>query len=868
MCRIFKIIYACGHRDVIKAPCEWREEGRINILGRRVPCENSTRNLADLSRHCMACSPDPAGPDLINLSSRGVEYDVESYISFDEKDVMATIIRNESHIRKRAKMSRVTLTPARSSGFPTMSELNYQYHVNEEFLARRLKRRCFQQHLEHRGEYQDFLEAAQDHLDARMALNTSVFSIQESPQATTSTGNWQGAAFQTVRITTVHSSTQIDDIEVAAVRPSHPSPPSSLESDDSSGTITASRPRTHRGAFSAISPESDDSSTTTRPSHPRTPRPPSPTVSSESDSSGGLVTGSRPRIINSYRWVRRPRDDPQSLMDLDIDGEEQGFIESREEGGDSSKLIELDDGEAQEQGNQGEDQYAEWSGFVGGLSDEWAEAGMSRPEIPKVMVPLDSEEGIARLADIRSFLGMRPDTKPLDIWNFAINNNDLMANITGSTLPVRHRHLGQARRPGFDRDPGLETVSDFADEKEERSYLLEGRRARIPYEVDFGGRLRAPRHQARNASRLRMSWTYADSENSVSPPDSQDEPISSLSLLPTSQTLQDEPVSPLSSSPTSPDVPVSPLFSSLSPLSSFYNSARPHLSLKCSSPNFKEPVSPPDSDDGSSSGSVSPRPFECKYSPTLIQHDSTTGQRMLSDLRNILAIPDSKTPQDIFLFINLHPELMRALRTGHVPVKKVPQPVSTHERRQQKARASYDPLPNLQATSDREQRLMRKNLALALKILDWDEIDSEPIPLTPSSPWDEGFVSATEGDEVDDDDEEECDNWVRTTVSPKPNRLTKIDKKYLIKHQVKKPSPLRVTLTRRESDEGCSSTHIDQEKGITATQRGQDEEFTPTQSGSGEEIATALCEPEIWEDVDLNVSSSLQERMTDDDFCS
>ena len=140
MCLIFKIIYACGHRDVIKAPCEWRDEGRINILGKRVPCGNSTRNLADLTRYCMACSPDPAGQDLIDLNSPNAGNDVESYISRDEKDVMAIIVRNESHLRKRAEISRVALSPAMSFGFPTTSELHYQCCVNEEFLARRLRR--------------------------------------------------------------------------------------------------------------------------------------------------------------------------------------------------------------------------------------------------------------------------------------------------------------------------------------------------------------------------------------------------------------------------------------------------------------------------------------------------------------------------------------------------------------------------------------------------------------------------------------------------------------------------------------------------------------------------------------------------------
>jgi hypothetical protein len=884
----------------------------------------------------MACSPDPVGQDLIDLNSPNAGNDVESYISCDEKDVMAIIVRNESHFRKRAEISRVALSPALSFGFPTTSELHYQCCVNEEFLARRLKRRYFQQHLEHRGEYQDFLRVAQVHLDARAALNSSIFSVQGSPQATTSTGNAHGAAPEAVRTSTLDSSSRTDDIEEAVIRPSHPSQLSWSESDDSSGTITASLPRTRRGAFSTISPESDDSSMTIRPSRPRAPRPPSPSASSESDNFAGWVTGSRPHLSNGYGGVRQAHDDLRFVVELDIDDEERGVIESCEKGGESSRLIELDDGEAQEQENHGQDQFIEWPRCVGELSDEWAERGMSRPHPPQVKAPLDSPEGIARLADIRLFLGMRPDAKPLDAWNFASRNNDLMANITCSTLPIRHRHIGQAKRPGFDRDPGLGTVSDFADDKwelrkgfvdvwnslnwsfealsgpgpdiprssaddnnggdneptidescralnvegfiadgvnidylnvgddieqgetheqgneeEERSFSLEGRRARIPFEVDFGGNPRAPLHQARNASRLRVSWTYADPENPVSTHDSRGKSVSPLSLPSTSLILQDEPVSPLSSPPTSPtsqDVLVSPQSSSLSsPLSPFHVDTLPP-SLEDDDPSFEEPVSPPDSDDGSwsdSSCSISPRVFERMPPPSLVRSDSPRGKRLLSDLRKILAMPDSKTPQDISLFIDLHPELMKALRTGRVPLKKVPLPASNHELRQQKAQANFNPLRTLRARSDRRQRSMRKNLALALKVLDWEEIDSETLPFTPSSPWDEGFIAAAEGDQIDDDDEEECHHWARTTVSPNP---AKIDKKYLIKHQVKKPSLLRTTLTRRRPEGGASPTHVDQEGDITTTQREEEEE-----------AAATLSEPEIWEDVDLNESSSLPE---------
>lgn len=885
----------------------------------------------------MACSPDPAGQDLIDLSSSEIGDDVPGYLSCDAKDVMAMIVRNESRLWKRAKISRVVPTASIILPYPTHTELDYQYCVNEEFLARRLKRRYFQQHLEYRGEYQEYLEAAQAHLDARVTLNSSIFSVQNSSQAFTSIRTWQEAAPQATRIPTVSSSTQTDEVKDAAVRPSHPSPPSSSESDNSSVVITAPLPGPRRCTFSTVSSESGDSSMTIRPSRPRAPSPPSAAVLPELDNSTGMATGSWPQDLDSYRWVHQAHERLQSVMDLDIDDEARGFIESREEAVEDSRLIELDDGEAREQENKEQDQFAEWSGFVGGLSDEWAERGRSRPHPPHVKVPLDSPEGLARLVDVRSFLGMRPDTKPLDIWNFAVRNKDLMANITSSTLPVRHRHLGQAKRPGYDRDPGLDTIQDFADDKwelrkgfvdvwnslnwtfealsglgsdvprsvtdeisgddnidelnlalnvedfiadginiddlniedgiargqiheqeneeEEKSIPLDGRHARMPIEVNFRGKLRAPKHQPRNASRLRMSWTYADRDNIASSTISEDETVSPLSSPPISPTSQDEPVSPPSPLQTPQDEPSlgSPADAgSPASLEDGNPSVEPEYTAP-STPSQEDPQSAGACNDSSSYGSISPHIFERKPPSSLVQADSTRGKTMLSQLRTFLAMPESKTPQAISLFIDLHPELMKAIRTGHVPLRKVPMPLS----KKQEVKAHINPLRTLRATNDPKQRFMRQNLIYALKMLDWEEIDSAPVPFTPPSPWDDGFVA--EGDRVDGDDEEECDTWVRTTVTSKPNRLALIDGKSLAEYRCKEPSPLRTTLTRREG-EGTTLAQGETEEEIPSAQHKQVEGAAPTRRDPEEgSTATTLSEPEIWENVDLNVSFPVPE---------
>jgi hypothetical protein len=923
MCRIFKIIYACGHRDVIKAPCEWRDEGGINILGRRVPCENSTSNLADLGRLCMACSPVSVGQNLVDLNSSAHEHDVDSYIACDEKDIVTTIVKNESHLRMRSRICRVTPTPPISLGFPTPPELHFQFCVNEEFLARRLKRRYFQHHLDGHGEYQDFLEASQVHLDARASLNSSIFNVETFVQVTPSTGNEQETAAQTMRTQTADSSTQTNEIEEAVVHPSDLPPLSSLGSNDSSMTIL--------------------------PSSPRVPNSLSPVVSPEPDNFIKWIADSRPQYRNNLRRIQEAHGNCRFV----IDDEVSEFIISHEEGGESSNLIEPVS-EAQEQKHLDQEQLAQLTDFVNDLSDEYAKRGMSRPYPPVVKIPLDSPKGIALLADIRLFLGMRPGTEPLDIWNFAARNNDLMGYITGNTLPIRHKKIAQAKRPGFDRDPGLNTVLDYADDKwrlregfidiwnslhwnfealsgsgheapgsskhdndgggselvvdelyrvlnvtdfvadcvniddlntgnetdqederdniekeEEQMFQFEGRRARIPSEVDFSGKTRTPRHQPRNASRLRISWTYADLENPVSSPESQDQTVSPLSSPPISPTLQDDTVSPLSSPPACPNslnAPISPFISGLlSSLNPSPDNSMPHLSLADSGLSIEpentaqwiafqeEPESPGASDDNSLDGSISPCVFERKPPPTLYKSDSTVGKRMLSYLHQSLAMPDSKTPQEISQFIDLHPGLMKAIRDGYIPIHEPPTTLSKKKLRRQKTEAKFDPLCRLVARKDRKQRFMQANLAMALKVLDWEEIDSTPAPFTPSSPWG-GYNPQAKRSRPDDDDEEECDHWVRTTVSPMPNKLSKYNMRYMIKHQVRIPSPLRTMLTWREPEEEVTTAQPEKGQETALHESETEDENTPNQSIPANDSACSPFEPEIWDDIDLDVS--------------
>jgi hypothetical protein len=445
----------------------------------------------------------------------------------------------------------------------------------------------------------------------------------------------------------------------------------------------------------------------------------------------------------------------------------------------------------------------------------------------------------------------------------ALNVTDFVADC------VNIDDLNAGNETGQEDEHEKENKHENIGKEEEQTFQLEGRHARIPSEADFGGNTRTPRHQARNASRLRISWTYADLENPVSSPESQNQIVSPLSSPPTSPTLQDDTVSPLSSPPACPNslnAPVSPFISGLlSSLNSSPDNSMPHLSLEDSGLSIEpentaqwiafqeEPESPGASDDNSSDGSISPCVFERKPPPPLYKSDSTVGKRVLGYLHQFLAMPDSKTPQETSQFIDLHPGLMKAIRYGYIPIHEPPTTLSKKKLRRQKTEAKFDPLCKLLARKDRKQRFMQANLAMALKVLDWEEIDSASALFTPPSPWG-GYNPRAKRDRPDDDDEEECDHWVRTTVSPMPNRLSKYNIRYLIKHQVRKPSPLRTMLTWREPEEEVTTAQHEHGQEIALHESETEDENTPNQSIPANDSACNPFEPEIWDDIDLNVS--------------
>jgi hypothetical protein len=244
MCRIFKITYACGHRDDVEAPCEWRDEGIVDSRGISHPCESFKRNLADLGRLCLSCSPrpalphidnrqDPAGQDLIKLYSPKAERQSDQPMESDEMGTAAILVRNEAYLRKRARRALFIPTPTKSLRTPTAQELHIQFCVNEEFLTRRAKRNRLREHLDGKLEdYWVYCDAAQAHQDAQAVLENSVLTLDQGtflpdPKV------YVDAATQTAEVPTTDSASQTVAVQEHVADPSlHPE---NLESQVQSG---------------------------------------------------------------------------------------------------------------------------------------------------------------------------------------------------------------------------------------------------------------------------------------------------------------------------------------------------------------------------------------------------------------------------------------------------------------------------------------------------------------------------------------------------------------------------------------------------------------------------------------------------------
>jgi hypothetical protein len=106
---------------------------------------------------------------------------------------------------------------------------------------------------------------------------------------------------------------------------------------------------------------------------------------------------------------------------------------------------------------------------ISNLSNEWAGERQASSKTQQERILLDSPKGIALLPGIRNFLGMSPNARPLQIYNFVMRNTDLTAHIADNTLPVRSRYrstaMGKRFQKDIGQDLGLDTILDDADDK-------------------------------------------------------------------------------------------------------------------------------------------------------------------------------------------------------------------------------------------------------------------------------------------------------------------------------------------------------------------------------------------------------------------
>lgn len=178
----------CGHTDIIPAPCEFREEGSKNWLGKRHPCSKKTVFRSDFSFDCMECSIRSKTP-LIKPDS-DISQDIHQNFESPDITTMQVIVRNEGFLRKRGNLRPLSpfVPPSCLFNSPSPQDLQLQFLVNEAFMLKRQSRKALQAHMENslkqvnsEESYQLYCEVAEWSQEAQSALTDFRGELKVAP---------------------------------------------------------------------------------------------------------------------------------------------------------------------------------------------------------------------------------------------------------------------------------------------------------------------------------------------------------------------------------------------------------------------------------------------------------------------------------------------------------------------------------------------------------------------------------------------------------------------------------------------------------------------------------------------------------------
>jgi hypothetical protein len=185
MCNIHNIAFRYGLAETIIGFCDIRYEGFTDFGGIRHACQKVIVPSKEEYHECGTCIPtwlksnagQPNLWDISDLTSLVSGYELEESQRGDE--VMKIIVRNEAYLKRRPTCSSLSLTTVVSFEYPGETAIKHQHCVNDEFLARRYKRKQFQLHrLGQQQEYQIYVDASQAHKLAVSKLEESTL-VQE-----------------------------------------------------------------------------------------------------------------------------------------------------------------------------------------------------------------------------------------------------------------------------------------------------------------------------------------------------------------------------------------------------------------------------------------------------------------------------------------------------------------------------------------------------------------------------------------------------------------------------------------------------------------------------------------------------------------
>ena len=181
MCQTYKYRYICSHAQIESTPCDYRDSGVGSWPFRRVCSKFSSFSyIRALCPPCRKATKHAKQQVRFTVSESKV-----ADIAIDE--VIKIIVRNERLLARRQSNNNKAVSVSHSTlsfATPSSKELEYQYLINDEFLARRQSSRLFYAVNRGKALYDDFLDEHYYHAHLKGLIKSFNFKLQNMDHGT------------------------------------------------------------------------------------------------------------------------------------------------------------------------------------------------------------------------------------------------------------------------------------------------------------------------------------------------------------------------------------------------------------------------------------------------------------------------------------------------------------------------------------------------------------------------------------------------------------------------------------------------------------------------------------------------------------